>query len=617
MLEFFSKLFDTQGFPPRRYCGVAWTDEHAWLHILSDSSIALAYFSIPLLIGYFIYKRGDVPFLPLFILFAAFIFSCGLTHLIDATIFWHPWYRLSGVVKLITAIVSCLTVLALIPTIPKALKLTTAASLNTALQAEIREREQIETQLRRERAEMQLILDSIPSMVIFKDLQNRILKVNRAVLDTWNMTREQIEGGQVEALYPDEADQFLKDDQEIIATGKPKLGYLQKIKGQLIQTDKIPIKDANNAITHFIVVASNVTSEKKAEEYMQATFDASPVGMILVNSSQNIVMNNQCVQAMFGYSETEISQQDLNILLPEKIRKVHTTDFRQYLENPTARAMGKGRFLEGQKSNGETFPVEVALNPIRTVDGLHILASIVDITERVAAEKALKESNEELKQFAYVASHDLQTPLRGIAGFAHFLREDFKEVLDDKANEYIDRIISSCERMRMLIQDLLAYSKLENTSDRHRQVELNQVFDEVLESIKPTIEESGALVTRDDLPTIRGDASQLAHVFQNLIENGIKYNTQATPTVQVSSQRKGDRWEIIVRDNGIGIEKEFQGRIFEIFQRLHTQSEYPGTGIGLAFSRKIIQRHKGKLQVESEPDEGSTFSFTLRPYQDQ
>ncbi|MAT14827.1 MAG: histidine kinase, partial [Planctomyces sp.] len=241
-----------------------------------------------------------------------------------------------------------------------------------------------------------------------------------------------------------------------------------------------------------------------------------------------------------------------------------------------------------------------------------------DITDRKRTEKslrdmniALRESNQELKQFAYVASHDLQTPLRSIAGFAHFLKDDYHGKIDATADDYIDRIIAGCERQRILINDLLTYSRLENGTVRQGEVDLNKVLSDVLEAIKLTIEEAKAAVTSDELPTVLGDESQMFQVLQNLIENGIKYNKSGDPRIHLSAKEENGEWLISIRDNGIGIELEQQTRIFEIFRRLHTQQEYSGTGIGLALCRKIVQRHQGKIWVNSEAGAGSTFHFTL------
>lgn len=230
--------------------------------------------------------------------------------------------------------------------------------------------------------------------------------------------------------------------------------------------------------------------------------------------------------------------------------------------------------------------------------------------ELAAANNALEQSNFDLQQFAYVASHDLQTPLRSIAGFAQFLREDFADSLDGEAAEYIDHIINGATRMQSLIRDLLTYSRVETQAKPFAETDLNEIVDEVRDLIA-TDYPAASCVTRDDLPTVHGDASQLLQLLQNLIGNGLKYCNSETPQVHVAARSEPEEWIVSVRDNGIGIEEKHFDRIFEIFSRLHNQREYSGTGIGLAICRRVIQQHNGRLWVDSQPNAGSTFHFSL------
>ena len=227
------------------------------------------------------------------------------------------------------------------------------------------------------------------------------------------------------------------------------------------------------------------------------------------------------------------------------------------------------------------------------------------------ANQALAQSNIELQQFAYIASHDLQAPLRAVAGFAQFLQTDYQDKLDDRAADFIQRIVDGAFRMQTLINDLLTFSRVESRSLPFELVVLNDIFENATANLSASIEESNAQITCDELPHIEGDRAQLSQLFQNLIGNGIKYRSLQTPHVHVSAQPGDGNWTISVRDNGIGIEARHHERIFEIFRRLHTQQEYPGTGIGLAVSQRIVRRHGGRIWLESEPGAGATFYFTL------
>lgn len=230
------------------------------------------------------------------------------------------------------------------------------------------------------------------------------------------------------------------------------------------------------------------------------------------------------------------------------------------------------------------------------------------------ARHALEQSNMELKQFAYVASHDLQAPLRGIAGFAQFLQMDYGGKLDDKADRYIGNIVTSATKMQSLIHDLLTFSRVENRARPFEEVALSRVVEEVREILEPTLRDAGGTVTYDELPTVVGDGSQLTLLLQNLIENGIKYHRRdVAPSVHVHATRADDEhWQISVRDNGIGIAARQHEKIFQLFRRLHTEKAYPGTGIGLSICRRIVSRHNGEIWLESDVGRGSTFHFTLR-----
>jgi signal transduction histidine kinase len=233
--------------------------------------------------------------------------------------------------------------------------------------------------------------------------------------------------------------------------------------------------------------------------------------------------------------------------------------------------------------------------------------------EKALAEKAaeLKRSNQELEQFAYVASHDLQEPLRMITGYTQLLAKRYGDKLDQNANEYIDYAVEGAKRMQRLIHDLLDYSRVGTRGKEFATTDCGTVVAGTLRALQPAIEESAATVTHDPLPTVMGDESQLTQLFQNLIGNAIKYRGGKPPVVQVSCRQGDDHWLFSVRDNGIGIDPQYANRIFVIFQRLHARDEYPGTGIGLAVCKKIVERHGGKIWVESELGKGATFHFTI------
>jgi PAS domain S-box-containing protein len=242
----------------------------------------------------------------------------------------------------------------------------------------------------------------------------------------------------------------------------------------------------------------------------------------------------------------------------------------------------------------------------------------LDLTDRQKAEDEvgrvmldLERSNKELEQFAYVASHDLQEPLRMVSSYMQLLAKRFEGQLDEKAKKYINYAVDGAVRMQRLINDLLTLSRVGTRGKSFQRTDSHAVFGDALRNLQAAIEESGSLVTNDDLPTIRADASQLIQVFQNLIANAVKFRGETPPRIHVSAQDQGGEWLFSVRDNGIGIDPQFADKLFVIFRRLHTRQEYPGTGIGLAVCKRIVERHGGRIWFESELGKGATFFFTI------
>ncbi len=241
------------------------------------------------------------------------------------------------------------------------------------------------------------------------------------------------------------------------------------------------------------------------------------------------------------------------------------------------------------------------------------ITAIKDAEEKLLEERnLLARSNAELEQFAYVASHDLQEPLRAVASCVQLLQKRYEGKLDERANEFIAHAVDGTKRMQALIMDLLAYSRVGTRGHAFEAVNLEETLSDALANLTVAISESGAVITRDPLPTLQGDDTQLGQLWQNLIGNAVKFRAEGrAPQIRVTARRNGDEWTFGVADNGIGIEPQYFERVFRVFQRLHTRTRYAGTGIGLAICKKIVERHGGRIWIESQPEEGSTFYFTL------
>ncbi|MEI6102308.1 MAG: ATP-binding protein, partial [Methanothrix sp.] len=259
-------------------------------------------------------------------------------------------------------------------------------------------------------------------------------------------------------------------------------------------------------------------------------------------------------------------------------------------------------------------------NPVLNDEGgvEFIVEQLQDITERKRAEQALVKnsedlarSNADLAQFAYVASHDLQEPLRTITRFVQLLEKRYQGKLDQDADEFIGFIVSGTKRMQQLINDLLAYSRVNTRKEPPNIMKIEDAIQRAMQNIQYVLEDTRGTIIYGEMPSIIADEPQMTQLFQNLIGNALKFHGEEAPRVEISAARKGNDWIFSVRDNGIGIDPQYKDRIFEIFQRLHTCEEYAGTGIGLAIAKKIVERHEGHIWVESQSGKGSTFNFTL------
>lgn len=367
---------------------------------------------------------------------------------------------------------------------------------------------------------------------------------------------------------------------------------------------------------------SDSVSEANPEEVAvcRAAIESSPTATVMIDAAGRIVMVNRETESLFGYSRQELLRQQVESLVPERFRGDHPRHREKFLESPSERRMGAGRDLFGRRKDGSEFPIELGLKPVHVNGRTYVLSAIVDISERKRLEQGIKESHEaleqsnlELKQFAYIASHDLQTPLRTIAGFAQLLNEDCADKLGEDAAGYIERIVNGCNRMQTLIDDLLAYSRVESRTRPFEVVDMNAVLQDVAVMVEAELVEAAGQLNRETLPVVQGDRSQLTQLMMNLVGNGLKYHGDAPPVITVSAEQEDGLWVFAVQDNGIGIEEKHHDKIFEIFRRLHTQQKYPGTGIGLALCRRIVERHGGTIWTEASPGEGSTFFFTLKP----
>jgi len=372
----------------------------------------------------------------------------------------------------------------------------------------------------------------------------------------------------------------------------------------------------------------------KAEQKFRSLLEAAPDAMIISSEDGRINLVNSQAEAMFGFRRTELIGQNIRLLVPDWVADTASLARPSPSTFPSGPSSQKELWACGK--NVPPFPVELSLSPLQTEEGLLLTSAIRNITERHRADEAIRElnatleqrvaertdellhsnealrqSNDDLNQFAYAASHDLQEPLRMVSLYSQMLQKKYQGQLDGDADQFIAFMVGGARRMEMLLKDLLAYSQAGSANvGPPRLVDCENVMEKVLLNLQASVDQSGATVTWEVWPALHAHEVRLVQLLQNLVGNGIKYRSAELPRIHVSAVRSGADLVFSVKDNGIGIEPEYLQQIFGIFKRLHGQN-YPGTGIGLAICQRIVETYGGRIWVESKPGDGSVFYFTL------
>lgn len=350
---------------------------------------------------------------------------------------------------------------------------------------------------------------------------------------------------------------------------------------------------------------------QKAKEQFRLVVESAPNAMVLVDSQGLIVLVNAQTERLFGYGRDELVGNKMEMLMPPEARGRHPGLREHFFQDLKTRSMGAGLELLGRRKDGSDVQIEIGLNPIESAEDIVVLASIVDITERKLQEANLEKHNKELEQIVYVASHDLQEPLRTVSNYMQVFEEDYGHVLDETAHQYLRSVNNATKRMGILIKSLLEFSRLGNDRVTTR-VDFTRLIAEVTSDLQTMLTTASAHVTVGPMPTLDVHEINLRQVFQNLISNAIKFRKKDTaPVLRIHAERHPHHWQLSVSDNGIGIAEAHFARVFDIYQRLHTIEEYEGYGIGLANCKKIIQLHGGKIWLESALGIGTTVHFTM------
>jgi PAS domain S-box-containing protein len=505
--------------------------------------------------------------------------------------------------------------------------------LVTAAIRNISVRRDAEKHLAQMEAKYRGLLEAAPDAMVVVNKHGEIVLLNLQAEEQFGYRRDELLGQKVTNIIPEGfAERLIADDlrsaegalAQQIGTGIELIGRRKDGSEFPIELMLSPLESAEGILVTAAI--RNISVRRDADKHlaqMEAKYrgllEAAPDAMVVVNKHGEIVLLNLQAEEQFGYRRDELVGQKVTNVIPLGFAERLVADGTRTAAEALAQQIGTGIELIGRRKDGSEFPIEIMLSPLESDEGILVTAAIRDISARKSAESALQRkiqelnrSNEELEQFAYLASHDLQEPLRMVASYTQLLSRRYKGKLDSDADDFIAFAVDGAARMQRLIHDLLAYSRVGTKAQQMRETPSEEALRQALMNLRGAIEDSGAQVTHDPLPIVVADEVQLVQVFQNLVGNAIKYQRPGIPQVHISAVRSGGKnWIFSVQDNGLGIEPQYFDKIFGMFQRLHKRDEFSGTGIGLAICRKIIERHGGRIWVESQPGQGSTFRFAL------
>ncbi len=396
---------------------------------------------------------------------------------------------------------------------------------------------------------------------------------------------------------------------EIRASQEASLNIMEDLEIQ-----RKELNTANKYLTQVIKERKKAENAvKESEKRYRTLFEASPDGILIIDVKTNeFKYANPSFCYMLGYSEKELKGMDIIELLPKDQMDYGFSESRSSVDSNIIKN------IPFAKKDGTIIYTDANEITLSMEGRTYNVGFFRDVTEKKLAEEKLEQtmrrlsqSNSELEQFAYVASHDLQEPLRMITSYLQLIAHRYKDKLDKNADEFIYYATDGAYRMQKMINDLLTYSRISTKEKECKPINCKTVFEQALCNLQETIKDRNVEITHDSLPEIFADDIQISRLLQNLISNAIKYNVNKKPEIHVSAEKKNSKWIFSVKDNGIGIGSEHKDKIFKIFQRLHTKDQYTGTGIGLAVCRKIVEQYGGSIWVESKLGRGSIFYFTL------
>ncbi|HCX80743.1 MAG: PAS domain-containing sensor histidine kinase [Curvibacter sp. RIFCSPHIGHO2_12_FULL_63_18] len=466
------------------------------------------------------------------------------------------------------------------------------------------------------------IVEMAPYAIVMIGEGGLIEMVNRQAETIFGYVRSELLGQAIEVLLPERFRRVHPAHRgNFVAEPSPRLmGIGRDLYGRRKDGGEFPIEIGLTPIRtpegmKVVSAIVDLSERKRQEEQFRQVVEMAPNGMVMIDKSGTIEMVNTQAESIFGYSRSELLGQSIDMLLPARFRGAHPHHRASYFSDPSPRAMGSGRDLYGLRKDGSEFPVEIGLNPILTATGVKILSAIVDITARKQSEQQLSNlvgqltrSNDDLNNFAYVASHDLKSPLRGVDQLATWIAEDLGDSLSSETQDHLRLMRSRISRMEMLLDDLLAYSRVGQSDNPVGAVNTGNLVRDIFELAASR--KNIALVVAEDMPIVRTQKVPLELVLRNLINNAIKHHDKPVGTIRVHARPCPGGYEFTVQDDGPGIPPEHQKRVFTIFQTLKPRDEVEGSGMGLAIVKKAVETVGGVVTLESDGQTGCAFRFT-------
>ncbi|MCO7223494.1 PAS domain S-box protein [Pleionea sp. CnH1-48] len=469
---------------------------------------------------------------------------------------------------------------------------------------------------------LSLIVEQAPNALIMTDEDGTIVLSNAQAESLFGYEEGELLGTSVHSLVPEDSRKIHPQmRKQFFDNPVPRaMGAGRDLKGQRKDGKAIPVEIGLNPIKirdRQLVVASivDVSHRQKEQDQLRLIIEQAPNALIMTDVSGIIVLANTQAENLFGYGPKELLGMSVDNLVPQKYRPEHSSVQKQFFEKPTTRAMGKGRDLNGVRKDGTEVPVEIGLNPIHTQSGMFVVASILDIRERLLIQKNLEslnskltQKNQEMEQFVYTVSHDLKSPLVTIGGFTKQLQQQLKDMLDDRQCHRFERISANVKHMEDLLLDLLNLSRIIRQDIEKVKADVKHLAMPVIHSIESMLEDAKVVVNFDDcVHPVLANERLLSQCLQNLLTNSIKYRDDSRPLViNVCTEDLGHEVVVKVIDNGMGIEEKYHDKIFRMFERLDIGE---GTGVGLAIVKAIMEKHNGSVQLQSRYGEGSCFSL--------